>query len=47
MLGLFKGNRVWGGNACCIFMNYMTPVCFQNVLPKKAAVGKQKKQAVG
>lgn len=31
-----------GGNACCIFMNYMTPVCFQNVLPKKAAVGKQK-----
>lgn len=47
VLDLFKQNGERGGNACCIFMNYMTPVCSQKILPKKAAAEKQKKQTVG
>jgi len=35
VLDLFKEDGEGGGNPCYIFMNYMTPVCSQDFLPKK------------
>lgn len=42
-----RGTGRGEGNACYIFMNYMTPVCFQKILPQKQLWKSKKKQTVG